>query len=40
MALAGDIGALINGPAPFGHRRLLFGEDQGVYVVTIATIAC
>ena len=35
MALAGDIGALINGPAPFGHAGY-FAEDQGLYVATIA----
>ena len=35
MALAGDIGALINGPAPFGHAGY-FAEDQGVYVATVA----
>jgi len=35
MALAGDIGALINGPARFGHAGY-FAEDQGVYVATVA----
>jgi phosphoribosylformylglycinamidine synthase II len=35
MALAGNIGALINGPAPFGHAGY-FAEDQGVYVATVA----
>jgi phosphoribosylformylglycinamidine synthase II len=35
MALAGNIGALINGPAPFG-RAGYFPEDQGVYVATVA----
>jgi phosphoribosylformylglycinamidine synthase len=35
MALAGNIGALINGPAPFGHAGY-FAEDQGLYVATIA----
>ncbi|MGQ0591019.1 MAG: phosphoribosylformylglycinamidine synthase subunit PurL [Sphingosinicella sp.] len=35
MALAADIGALINGPAPFGHAGY-FAEDQGVYVATVA----
>jgi phosphoribosylformylglycinamidine synthase len=34
MALAGNIGALINGPAPFGHAGY-FAEDQGVYVATV-----
>ncbi|HYI64828.1 MAG TPA: phosphoribosylformylglycinamidine synthase subunit PurL [Allosphingosinicella sp.] len=35
MALASNIGALINGPAPFGHAGY-FAEDQGVYVATVA----
>jgi phosphoribosylformylglycinamidine synthase len=35
MALAANIGALINGPAPFGHAGY-FAEDQGVYVATVA----
>src|SRR4051812_6407630 len=35
MALAGGIGALINGPAHFGHAGY-FAEDQGVYVATVA----
>jgi phosphoribosylformylglycinamidine synthase len=35
MALASGIGALINGPAPFGHAGY-FAEDQGLYVVTVA----
>jgi len=35
MALAGNIGALINGPAPFGHAGY-FAEDQGLYVATVA----
>jgi phosphoribosylformylglycinamidine synthase len=35
MALASGIGALINGPAPFGHAGY-FAEDQGVYVATVA----
>src|SRR3954452_6537592 len=35
MALASGIGALINGPAHFGHEGY-FAEDQGVYVATIA----
>jgi phosphoribosylformylglycinamidine synthase subunit PurL len=35
MALASDIGALINGPAPHGHAGY-FAEDQGVYVATVA----
>ena len=35
MALAANIGALINGPAPFGHAGY-FAEDQGLYVATVA----
>ena len=35
MALAGGIGAMINKPQPFGCARAFFGEDQGVYVVTV-----
>jgi phosphoribosylformylglycinamidine synthase subunit PurL len=35
MALASNIGALINGPARFGHAGY-FAEDQGVYVATVA----
>ena len=35
MALASGIGALINGPAHFGHAGY-FAEDQGVYVATVA----
>jgi phosphoribosylformylglycinamidine synthase len=35
MALASGIGALVNGPAPFGHAGY-FAEDQGVYVATVA----
>jgi phosphoribosylformylglycinamidine synthase len=35
MALASGIGALINGPAHFGHSGY-FAEDQGVYVATVA----
>jgi phosphoribosylformylglycinamidine synthase len=35
MALASNIGALINGPAPFGHAGY-FAEDQGLYVATVA----
>ncbi|MGE0180149.1 MAG: phosphoribosylformylglycinamidine synthase subunit PurL [Sphingomonas sp.] len=34
MALAGNIGALINAPAPFGHAGY-FAEDQGLYVATV-----
>lgn len=35
MALASGIGALVNEPQPFGVAGSLFGEDQGVYLVTI-----
>ncbi|WP_419809074.1 phosphoribosylformylglycinamidine synthase subunit PurL [Sphingomonas sp.] len=35
MALAGDIGAMIDRPQPFGCARAFFGEDQGVYVLTV-----
>ena len=35
MALAGDIGALIDGPAAFGLAGDFFAEDQGLYLVTV-----
>ncbi len=35
MALAGNVGALINSPAPFGKAGY-FAEDQGLYVATVA----
>jgi len=35
MALAGNVGAMINRPQPFDAPRAFFGEDQGVYVVTV-----
>ncbi|NIJ07872.1 phosphoribosylformylglycinamidine synthase [Sphingomonas vulcanisoli] len=35
MALAGDIGVLVNEVQPFGVAGSLFGEDQGLYVVTV-----
>ncbi|HEU0044378.1 phosphoribosylformylglycinamidine synthase subunit PurL [Sphingomonas sp.] len=35
MALAGHVGAMINKPQPFGCARAFFGEDQGVYLVTV-----
>jgi phosphoribosylformylglycinamidine (FGAM) synthase-like enzyme len=35
MALAGNIGALIDGPEPFGAAASWFAEDQGLYVVTV-----
>lgn len=35
MALASNIGVLVNEPQPFGVAGSLFGEDQGLYVVTV-----
>ncbi|UZK70690.1 phosphoribosylformylglycinamidine synthase subunit PurL [Sphingomonas sp. S1-29] len=35
MALASNIGALIDSVQPFGMAESFFGEDQGVYVVTV-----
>ena len=35
MALAGDIGAMLDKPMPFDTAASWFGEDQGVYVVTV-----
>ena len=35
MALAGHVGALVDGPAPFGLAASFFAEDQGLYVVTV-----
>ena len=35
MALASGIGAMINEPQPFGVAGSFFGEDQGLYVVTL-----
>ncbi|GAA4767045.1 phosphoribosylformylglycinamidine synthase subunit PurL [Stakelama sediminis] len=35
MALASGIGALLNEPQPFGVAGSYFGEDQGLYVVTL-----
>ncbi|WP_174273204.1 phosphoribosylformylglycinamidine synthase subunit PurL [Sphingomonas bacterium] len=35
MALAADIGVLVTEPQPFGIAGSLFGEDQGLYVVTV-----
>jgi phosphoribosylformylglycinamidine synthase len=35
MALAGNIGVLVNEPQPFGVAGSFFGEDQGLYLVTI-----
>ncbi len=35
MALAGNVGALVNAPAPHGKAGY-FAEDQGVYLATVA----
>jgi phosphoribosylformylglycinamidine synthase len=35
MALASGIGAIVTEPQPFGVAGSFFGEDQGLYVVTI-----
>jgi phosphoribosylformylglycinamidine synthase II len=35
MALASNIGAIIDQPQPFGVAGSFFGEDQGLYVVTV-----
>ena len=35
MALASGIGAMIDKPQPFPCARAFFGEDQGLYVVTV-----
>ncbi|WP_448500753.1 phosphoribosylformylglycinamidine synthase subunit PurL [Sphingomonas sp.] len=35
MALASGIGALIDSVQPFGNAESFFGEDQGLYVVTL-----
>jgi phosphoribosylformylglycinamidine synthase len=35
MALASGIGALIDSVQPFGLAESFFGEDQGLYVVTV-----
>ncbi|WP_426263493.1 phosphoribosylformylglycinamidine synthase subunit PurL [Sphingomonas sp. PWP1-2] len=36
MALAGNVGAMLHAPLPCGVACSLFGEDQGLYVATIA----
>ena len=36
MALAGNIGAMLHAPLPCGVACSLFGEDQGLYIATIA----
>ncbi|HTG38073.1 phosphoribosylformylglycinamidine synthase subunit PurL [Sphingomonas sp.] len=35
MALAGNVGALVDAIQPFGMAESFFGEDQGLYVVTV-----
>ncbi|SFJ24558.1 phosphoribosylformylglycinamidine synthase [Sphingomonas sp. NFR04] len=35
MALASNIGAILDQPQPFGIAGSWFGEDQGLYVVTV-----
>nr|WP_315384121.1 phosphoribosylformylglycinamidine synthase subunit PurL [uncultured Sphingomonas sp.] len=35
MALASNIGAILDQPQPFGVAGSWFGEDQGLYVVTV-----
>lgn len=35
MALASGIGALVDSVQPFGNAESFFGEDQGLYVVTL-----
>jgi phosphoribosylformylglycinamidine synthase len=39
MALAGNIGALLDKPLPHGVAASWFAEDQGVYVVTVRDAA-
>ena len=36
MALAGNVGAMMHAPLPCGVACALFGEDQGLYVATVA----
>ncbi|QNA84666.1 phosphoribosylformylglycinamidine synthase subunit PurL [Sphingomonas sp. So64.6b] len=36
MALAGNIGAMLHTPLPCGVACSLFGEDQGLYIATVA----
>jgi phosphoribosylformylglycinamidine synthase II len=36
MALAGNLGILIDKPQPFSCARSFFAEEQGVYVVTVS----
>jgi phosphoribosylformylglycinamidine synthase subunit PurL len=35
MALAGDMGVMVNEEQPFGIAGSFFGEDQGLYLVTV-----
>ena len=35
MALAGGVGVMVNEEQPFGIAGSLFGEDQGLYLVTV-----
>ncbi|MFV0623506.1 phosphoribosylformylglycinamidine synthase subunit PurL [Sphingomonas sp. ac-8] len=35
MALAGNVGAILDKKQPFDLARAFFGEDQGVYLVTV-----
>ena len=35
MALAGDMGVMVNEEQPFGVAGSFFGEDQGLYLVTV-----
>ncbi len=35
MALAGEIGVMVNEEQPFGVAGSFFGEDQGLYLVTV-----
>ena len=35
MALASNLGVLVNEPQPFGVAGSFFGEDQGLYIVTV-----
>ena len=39
MALAGNIGAMLDKPLPFDTARSWFAEDQGLYVVTVKDAA-
>jgi phosphoribosylformylglycinamidine synthase len=36
MAMAGNVGALLQGVEPFGAAGSFFAEDQGLYVATVA----